>query len=193
MIRTLFSLPNLALSWLEPYSTASLSTLARFIFAAVLLVYYLNSGSLKLGEGLDGLWNPTLGAYAAILPKQMEAVGFDISQLSSFHHAIVILGTVSEFVLPVLVVIGLFTRAAALGMIGFVVVQSLTDLFGHGGIEHKETLGVWFDNLPDGVILDQRAFWVFLLLFLVFRGAGPLSLDRLFRSEPSLRQDDPLQ
>ena len=108
MIRTLFSLPNLALSWLEPYSTAILSTLARFIFAAVLLVYYLNSGSLKLGEGLEGLWNPTLGAYAAILPKQMEAAGFDISQLSSLHHAIVILGTVSEIVLPVLVVIGLF-------------------------------------------------------------------------------------
>jgi putative oxidoreductase len=76
-------------------------------------------------------------------------------------------------------------------MIGFVVVQSLTDLFGHGGIEHKETLGVWFDNLPDGVILDQRAFWVFLLAYLVFKGGGPLSLDRiLLKSGSSLHPDD---
>jgi len=69
-----------------------------------------------------------------------------------------------------------------LGMIGFVVVQSLTDLYGHGGIEYIETVGAWFDRLPDGVVLDQRAFWVLALLVLVFKGAGPLSLDRLFKS-----------
>jgi putative oxidoreductase len=64
-------------------------------------------------------------------------------------------------------------------MIGFVVVQSLTDLFGHGGINDPATLGAWFDGAPDGVILDQRMLWIFLLLVLVFKGAGPLSLDRL--------------
>ena len=71
-------------------------------------------------------------------------------------------------------------------MIGFVIVQSLTDIFGHGG----ET-GAWFDNLSDAAILDQRAFWVFLLLYLVFKGGGPISADRfILRSETSPYQDD---
>jgi len=59
-------------------------------------------------------------------------------------------------------------------MVGFVVVQSLTDLYGH-----SSALGAWFDRFPDAHILDQRALWVFLLLVLVVKGAGPLSLDRL--------------
>ena len=84
-----------------------------------------------------------------------------------------------------MVVLGLFTRAAAFGMIGFIVVQSLTDLFGHGGIAHKGTLGAWFDRLPDGLILDQRAFWVFVLLYLVLRGGGPLSVDRVLLGSKS--------
>jgi putative oxidoreductase len=78
-----------------------------------------------------------------------------------------------------LIVIGLFTRLAALGMIGFVVVQSLTDLYGHGGIAHPETLGTWFDKVPDSVILDQRAFWMLVFVTLVIKGAGALSLDRM--------------
>jgi putative oxidoreductase len=88
-------------------------------------------------------------------------------------------GTWAEFILPLLIVIGLFTRLAALGMIGFVVVQSLTDLYGHGGIAHAETLGAWFDRVPDSVILDQRAFWMLILVTLVIKGAGALSLDRI--------------
>ena len=64
-------------------------------------------------------------------------------------------------------------------MIGFIVVQSLNDLYGHGGISHPATLGAWFDKVPDGVILDQRAFWVFLLLVLLLKGAGAISLDRV--------------
>ena len=48
-----------------------------------------------------------------------------------------------------------------------------------GAIGHPETLGAWFDRIPDSLILDQRLFWVTLLILLVIRGAGPLSLDRL--------------
>ncbi len=99
----------------------------------------------------------------------------------------ILAGTWAEFILPLLVVIGLFTRAAAFGMIGFVVVQSLTDVVGHGA-----SLGAFFDAASDSA-LDQRAFWIFLLLYLVFRGAGPISLDRFLRSETSLYQDDPLR
>ncbi|QJF52093.1 DoxX family protein [Roseobacter ponti] len=161
-----------------------LSTLARLIFAGTLLVYFWVSGMTKLGEGFAGLFSPSVGAYAQIFPKAMEAVTYDVTQLSPFHTAVVLAGTWAEFILPALIVLGLLTRLSALGMIGFIIVQSLTDLYGHGGIAHSETLGAWFDRIPDGVILDQRAFWVFLLLVLVVKGAGPLSLDNALRRAP---------
>lgn len=159
------------LDWLIP-------TLARFVFAAVLLVYFLNSGMTKLGDGFAGLWTPSTGAYAQIFPKAFEAVGYDSDALSMFHSLVVVAGTWAEFILPALIVFGLLTRLAALGMIGFVVVQSLTDIYGHG---QDSALGAWFDRFPDAAILDQRAFWVFLLLVLVVKGAGPLSFDRALK------------
>lgn len=155
-----------------------LSTLARFVFAATLLLYFWVSGLTKLGDGILGVFQPSVGGYAQIFPKAMEAVTYDITQLTMFHWAVVVSGTLAEFILPALIVIGLLTRLAALGMIGFVVVQSLTDLIGHGGFEHLETYGAWFDRFPDSAIMDQRAFWIFILVVLVVKGAGPLSLDR---------------
>ena len=153
-----------------------LPTLARFLFAAILLVYYLNSGLTKLGDGVAGLWTPSLGAYAQIWPRAFEAAGYDVSAMTTFQYLVVLAGTWAEFILPVLIVLGLLTRLAALGMIGFVVVQSLTDVYGLG---LTEEVGAWFDRLPDAIILDQRALWVFLLIVLIVKGAGPLSLDRL--------------
>jgi len=44
-----------------------------------------------------------------------------------------------------------------------------------------KTLGAWFDRFPDGVILDQRLFWVFILSLLVIKGAGFLSVDAVLR------------
>lgn len=154
-----------------------LPTLARFLFAAVLLFYYWNSGLTKLGDGLFGVFVPSTGAYAQIWPKVLEAVSYNTSELSIFHWAVVFAGTVAEFILPALIVLGLFTRLAALGMIGFVVMQSLTDIYGHGA--DASTIGSWFDRISDAHIMDQRAFWVFVLLLLVIKGAGPLSLDRV--------------
>ena len=109
-----------------------LPTLARFVFAAVLAGYFWASGVTKLGDGLFGLFSPSTGAYAQIFPKAFEAVGYDASQLGLFHWAVVVAGTLAEFVLPLLIILGLLTRLAALGMMGFVAVQSLTDLYGHG-------------------------------------------------------------
>ncbi len=154
-----------------------LPTTARFVFAATLLVYFWNSGSLKLGDGFFGFLMPSDGAYIQIFPKAFEAVGYDVDQFGIFHWAVVTGGTLAEFILPALIILGLFTRLASIAMIGFVVVQSLTDVYGHG-IDDK-TIGAWFDRLSDGHIMDQRAFWVFVLLALVIKGAGPLSLDRL--------------
>lgn len=156
---------------------------ARAVFAAVLLVYFWNSGLTKLGDGAFGLFQPSFGAYAQIFPAAVEAAEYDPSQLTLYHRAVVVAGTAAEFLLPALIVIGLLTRLAALGMIGFVTVQSLTDLYGHGGIEHAETLGAWFDRVPDHAILDQRAFWMLLLAVLVIKGAGALSVDRVLEKQ----------
>ena len=150
---------------------------ARFVFVAVLFMYYWNSGLTKIGTDL---FSPSSGAYVQIFPKAMEATGYDTSQLTLFHTLVVLAGTWAEFILPILIAIGFLTRFAALGMIGFIVMQSLTDLFGHGGIAHEGTLGAWFDRMPDALILDQRSFWVLCLLVLVFKGAGWLSIDGLF-------------
>jgi len=160
-----------------------LPLLARFVFAAVLFMYFWNSGLTKLGDGVLGLFQPSFGAYTQIFPKAVEAAGYDPSMMTWYHWAVVVSGTIAEFVLPILIVIGLFTRFAALGMIGFVVIQSLTDLYGHGGIAHAETLGAWFDRFPDHAILDQRAFWLVLLAILVIKGAGVLSIDHILKRQ----------
>ena len=72
-------------------------------------------------------------------------------------------------------------------MIGFVVVQSLTDVYGHGATDTK-TLGAWFDRFSDSVIMDQRLLWVFVLMFLVVQGAGALSVDALLRHRHAATQ-----
>ncbi|MEC7792139.1 MAG: DoxX family protein [Pseudomonadota bacterium] len=171
--------------------TPLLPLLARFTFAAVLLPYFWASAVTKMGSGIFGLLSPSVGAYAQIFPRAMEAAGYDPSNLGVFHWAVVVAGMWAEFILPALVVLGLLTRLSALGMIGFIVVQSLTDLFGHGGIDHEGTLGAWFDKAPDALILDQRAFWITTLATLVVLGGGVLSADRLlFRNAPSVRPAD---
>jgi len=167
------ALDRAAGTWLLPL-------LARLTFAATLLVYYWNSASTKLGDGVLGLLRPSVGAYAQIFPQQLEAAGYDASQLSILHWLMVVAGTWAEFLLPALIVLGLATRLAALGMIGFVTLQSLTDIYGHGQSD-AATIGAWFDRFPDGVILDQRLFWGFTLAYLVVRGAGAVSLDALLR------------
>ncbi len=169
----IFRLIEKAGDWVFP-------VVARFIFASTLLLYYWNSGLTKLGDGFFGLFSPSIGAYSQIFPKQLEAVGYDVSQFGMFHWAVVMAGTYAEFILPPLVVIGLGTRLASAGMIGFVVVQSLTDVYGHHATDPK-TLGALFDRFPDAVILDQRLFWVFVLGYLVIKGGGALSVDSLLR------------
>lgn len=151
---------------------------ARFVFAAVLFSYYFNSAKTKVGEGISGFSTVQDGAYVQMLPQVMEQFEYDASQIPAFpYQAIVYAGTYAEFILPVLVVLGLFTRIAAIGMIVFVVVQSVVDVIGHHA--DAETIGSWFDRFPDSAILDQRALWVFLLLYLVIYGAGKISLDNL--------------
>jgi len=169
-----------------------LGLFARLVFAAVLFVYFFNSAMTKIGEGAFGFLTVTDNAYFQILPSIVERYEFDVSQVPVFPYKLIVMaGTYGEIILPVLIVIGLFTRIAALGMIGFVLVQSYVDIAFHGADE--KTIGAWFDRLSDSVISDQRALWVFLLVYLVLRGAGAVSLDYLFGGRrsavPSSRYD----
>lgn len=177
-MNTLIALHNGVFERIDRALGFLLPTLARFTFAAVLLVYYWSSALTKVGPGLLGLLRPSDGAYVQIFPKAMEAVSYDVGQLGMMHWLVVLAGMWAEFLLPLLVVIGLFGRLAALGMIGFVCVQSTTDVTGHG-MTDAATLGAWFDRFPDSVILDQRLLWITVLAFIVVKGAGPLSVDRL--------------
>ena len=176
---TLISLHNFVFARLEAAAPSLIPTLARVVFLGTLFVYYWNSALTKFGDGITGLFRPSDGAYIQVFPKTVEAAGYDFSALGAFHWAVVTAGMWAEILLPVLIVIGLLTRLAALGMIGFVTVQSFVDITGHR--LGAEDIGRWFDGMPSALILDQRAFWVFLLLVLVFRGAGPLSVDAMLR------------
>lgn len=178
-ITTLRRLHGSAVSRLDAATAGWFNGLAaRLVFASLLLFYYLNSGLNKLGEGVFGFLDPSFGAYAAILPPVIEQYGADPAAIPFFPwHLIVILGTWAEILLPLLIVLGLFSRIAALGMIVFVVVQSYVDTTFHGlGAQY---VGAPFDRFPDAVIWDQRLLWLFLLVMIVVNGPGRLSLDYL--------------
>ncbi|GHG79576.1 DoxX family protein [Pseudodonghicola xiamenensis] len=144
----------------------------RLVFSSLLLGYFWASARTKIDMG--GL---SLNAYAQIFPRQFEQAGYDVSALGPVAHLIVAAGTLAEFMLPLFILLGLFTRLSSIGMIGFVVVMTLTDIYGHG--IGPETLGALFDRHPDGVVFDQRLVWVWLLAVLVTTGGGYASLDRI--------------
>lgn len=151
---------------------SALSVIARLAFASVLLPFFLNSFQTKLdGFGLS------VGAYVQILPTYMESIGYDPSQVPAVLKLVVLAGTLAELALPLLILLGLGTRLAALGMIGFLLVMSLTDIYGHG--IDAATIGAAFDTDPYGLIADQRLLWGVLMVVLLATGGGRLSLDAL--------------
>ncbi|MEM9147104.1 MAG: DoxX family protein [Pseudomonadota bacterium] len=176
----MITLHNAVFGWFQrAFEDWLLGLAARLIFAGTLFMYFYRSAQTKVGEGLSGLTEIQDGAYIQILPQIMEQVSYDASQIPLWPLGwMVYAGTYAEFVLPVLIVLGFLTRIAAAGMLVFIAVQSYVDIAFHG--VDATTIGAWFDNLPGSVIADQRAFWAFLLLYLVLRGAGAVSLDRIF-------------
>ena len=152
---------------------------ARLVWGSVLLVYFWRAAYLKVisGEPTGFLDYLTVeeNALFQMAPKAIEAAGYDPSALGVQYWLMAYGGTYAEFILPLLVVIGLFTRLASLGMIGFILVQSWVDITGHDADE--STIGALFDRVADSAILDQRLLWVFPLLYLVVRGAGMVSVD----------------
>jgi putative oxidoreductase len=154
--------------WFLPFA-------ARLVFLAVLFFYFLNSWGTKVEGGITGFFAIKDGAYYQIVPWAVEAAGGDPAQVGFLDHLVVLAGTVAEFVLPVLIVAGLFTRVASLGMMAFVAVQTWVDVTFHGVA--GDTLGALFDRFSDSLVADQRTLWAFLLAVLVVKGGGALSLD----------------
>ncbi|VAW14870.1 hypothetical protein MNBD_ALPHA09-1365 [hydrothermal vent metagenome] len=151
---------------------------ARFVFAGVLLLYFLGSFFTKVGTGVAGFFSVQDGAYFQILPTVMERFEYSTANIPFIPYDLIVFsGTYAEFLLPILIVVGLFTRLAALGMIVFVLVQTYVDIAFHGADE--KTTGALFDRFSDAVISDQRTLWVFVLLYLTIKGAGAISLDGL--------------
>ena len=147
---------------------------ARLVFAATLLIYFWRSAATKLGDGVFGFLAPSDGAYIQIFPK---AAGYNSSALGAYYQLVATLGMWAEFILPALIVVGLFTRLASLAFIGFVAVMTIVDIFGHA--VDPATIGAWLDGNPSSLIADQRLLWVFLFVVLVIKGGGALSLDQL--------------
>jgi putative oxidoreductase len=148
---------------------------ARFVFASVLLFYYLHSAGTKVHEGFPGIFVVADNAYYQILPQIIEAAGYDVSNIAFPWKIIAFLGTYAEFALPLLITAGLFTRITSIGMTIFIFVQSFVDVQFHQ--IGTEATGAMFDRFPDAVIFDQRLLWIFPLIYLAINGAGLLSLD----------------
>jgi putative oxidoreductase len=147
--------------------------LARLAFAAVLLMYFLNSAFTKFDGSLINIAD---AAYFQIVPPVVEAAGYDASAVAFFPWGLLVYaGSYGEIILPLLIVFGLFTRIAAIGMTVFIMVQSYVDINFH----HVDaaTVGSWFDNISGAAILDQRALWALLFGYLLLKGAGKVSLD----------------
>ncbi|WP_138933317.1 DoxX family protein [Roseovarius arcticus] len=120
-------------------------TLALRIFPAMV---FFQSGRTKV-EGLfsikDSTWFLFEHEYALpIIPSDLAAV----------------LGTTAEHVLPILLILGLFTRFAALGLLGM---TAVIEIFVY----------------PDAWV--THGLWAAAFLAVIVLGPGRLSLDRLFR------------
>ena len=123
------------------------SVISLIIRVAIAAVFFL-SGRTKV-EGLLDITDSTYSLFAT--EYQVPLIPSDIAA-----H----LATYSEHLFPILIVLGLMTRASALTLRGM-------------------TLVIQIFVYPLG--WPTHLLWGALLLYLVRFGAGPLSLDRLLR------------
>jgi putative oxidoreductase len=53
--------------------------------------------------------------------------------------------------------------------------MSFVDIVFHK-VDHT-AIGMFFDSIPDSIILDQRLLWMLPLFYLILHGGGRISLD----------------
>src|SRR5690606_305756 len=96
-----------------------------------------------------------IGAYAQIVPPIAEASGFDASKIAFLPWGLIVhLGTYAEVLIPLMILLGLFTRLASLAMIGFIAVMTYVDITFHGLA--PESVGMLFDRVHNSIVADQR-------------------------------------
>jgi len=165
----------------SPAAGSALSLALRAVFAVSVLPFLLASAATKFdGFGLSDQ------AYFLILPQYMEAVAYDPAAIGWPWRLWVALGSGAEVALPLALVAGLATRWAALAMIGFLAVMSVTEVWFHGVPD--AVVGAWFDADPYALILDQRLMWCALLVVLAVLGGGRVSVDAWLRARRATRQ-----
>ena len=81
--------------------------------------------------------------------------------------------------MPVLLVLGLATRIAAVGVIGLIAVTAMIDIFARNAL--PEVIGALFDASPDDPISDLRLPWITVLAVPAVLGGGWMSLDAVLR------------
>lgn len=93
------------------------------------------------------------------------------------YGLIVLFGMWGEFILLIMVVIGLFICVVSFGMIVFIVVMIYVDVIGYG-VDVK-MVGVFFDGDFYLIIFDDWLLWIFFFLVLILKGFGFILVDVL--------------
>jgi putative oxidoreductase len=128
---------------------ATLTPLLDFVVRYWVAEAFFKSGLTKIAS-----WDTTIALF-----ENEYAVPLLSPELAAY------LGTATELVIPVLLVLGLFTRPAALVLFAFNIIAVIS-----------------YPDLSEGGIKDH-VYWGLLLLVTLFHGPGKLSLDHLIRSK----------
>jgi len=107
---------------------------------------FFKSGMTKIADWPSTLFLFEFEYQVPILPTNVAAA----------------MGTTFELTMPILLVLGLFTRLAALPLLGMAMIIQF--VLGAGNAA--------FDNV-------EHFYWMFMLAIIALRGAGPISLDHL--------------
>ena len=158
MLTTFVPLTERALRWLQALGHV-LDLAIRLYVAEV----FFRSGILKITR-----WDSTLYLFSneyhvPLLPPHVAAV----------------LGTFGELFFPALLILGLFTRVAALGLfaVNLLAVVSYWHVLGQDGYE---------------AALAQHVLWGYMLAVVLLCGAGALSLDHLLEKRAGRAGSAPL-
>jgi putative oxidoreductase len=128
---------------------ATLTPLLDFVIRYWVAEAFFKSGLTKIAS-----WDTTIALFeneyaVPLLPPEIAAY----------------LGTATELVIPVLLVLGLFTRPAALVLFVFNIIAVIS-----------------YPDLSEAGIKDH-VYWGLLLLVTLFHGPGKLSVDHLIRNK----------
>jgi putative oxidoreductase len=145
------STPRSFVAWYDAAVGAltSLTPLLDFVIRYWVAEAFFKSGLTKIAS-----WDTTIALFeneyaVPLLPPEIAAY----------------LGTATELVIPVLLVLGLFTRPAALVLFVFNIIAVIS-----------------YPDLSEGGLKDH-VYWGLLLLVTLFHGPGKLSVDHLIRNK----------